>query len=389
MDVLVTSSRLPATLEEIRKLGRCGHRVFASDTFGSAPGSHSRYAHQHFVTASPRDDPHAFVDDLERILTEHPMDRLLPGFEEVFTIAKHRARFDRLTEVFAPDFETLVKLHDKVRFIELARELGLLVPTTILAHDRDELVRASEEIGAFFARPAYSRGGVTLYTNTGPLAGEVTLEECEPTAANPFVVQPFVTGTDVCTFGIAHHGALVAHSAYVHPLTLEHAGGIVFESVDIPETVEVVRRIVEATGYHGQISFDFLATPEGLSLVECNPRPTAGLTVMPDEMFDAGLMNRVPKGEVLVAPPGMRRQLSLGVARNMVAHLEGLPEDLAELTSGDPDIYADPQDWLPLLYQIVAYGRVIGYRFKTGRVSRSDIMQGYFYDITWDGQDLG
>jgi hypothetical protein len=385
VDILVTSSRLPFALEEIRKLGRCGHRVYASDTFGSAPGSHSRYALEHFVTASPLTEPERFLDDLERILTEHPVDRLIPSFEEVFTIVQDKARFDRLTEVFAPDFETLVKLHDKVRFIELARELGLLVPTTILAHDRAELSRATEELGAFFARPAYTRGGVMLYTNTGPLAGEVTLEECEPTAQHPYVVQPLVTGTDVCTFGIAHHGKLVAHSAYVHPLTLEHAGGIVFESVDIPETVEIARRVVEATGYHGQISLDFLATPDGLSVVECNPRPTSGLTVMPDEMFNAGLMNRVPPGEVLVAPPGMRRQLSLGVVRNMVVHWDEMPENLHELVSGDPDIYADPQDWTPLLYQLVAYGRVMGYRFKTGRISRSDIMQGYFHDITWNG----
>ena len=69
---------------------------------------------------------------------------------------------------------------------------------------------------------------------------------------------------------------------------LEHAGGIVFESVVSDETLRVARKVAQATGYEGQLSLDFLRTDRGeLHVIECNPRPCAGLVVMPDAMFDA------------------------------------------------------------------------------------------------------
>lgn len=53
MRVLVTSSRNTFALDIIRKLGSRGHTVVASDTYGGASGSHSKYLAGHAVTASP------------------------------------------------------------------------------------------------------------------------------------------------------------------------------------------------------------------------------------------------------------------------------------------------------------------------------------------------
>lgn len=384
---LVTSSRLPFALEQIRKLGRCGHTVYASDTFRSSPGNHSRHTARGFITASPTFETARFLDDLEEILCENPVDRLIPAFEEVFYIARHRERFAGLTELFFADFATLRRLHDKVAFLSLAEEIGLRVPPTRVAKSLAELEAATREFPRFFARPAYSRGGVTLFTNTGPLAGAVPIEECEPTETNPFVVQPFVEGLDLCTYSVVQRGHVAAHVTYVHPMTLEHAGGIVFESVVEPETLEATRRIVEATGYHGQISIDFLRTEEGLVVVECNPRPTAGLTVMPDGLFDVAIRDEAGD-ETLVAPAGERRKLSLAILRNMVTDWREIPQDLEALVSAGRDIYADPRDIVPMMYQLVAYSHILGYRMKTRRVKRGDLMQGYFYDICWNGDEI-
>lgn len=387
MDVLVTSSRLPFALEAIRKLGRSGHRVYAADTFRSAPGSHSRHVTEAFVVASPRYDTRRFVEDVEEIVRDHHVDLLLPAFEEVFYLAKHGSRLARHTHVFAPSFETLHRLHDKLRFLELAREVGLRVPRTLIAEDRTELARACRDVGRFFARPAYTRGGVLLYTNCGPLAGLVSLAECHPSPENPFLVQPFVEGFDLCTYSIVHDGRVAAHSSYVHPLTLEHAGGIVFESVEVKESLDAVRAIAEATGYDGQISLDLMQTRRGIEVIECNPRASAGLIVMPDSMFDDGLRDRRPN-ETLVAPAGMRRKLSLALIRNMVVRRRQASASLDALMSKGSDVYADPHDLAPLVFQLFAYARVIGYRMRQRRIHRTDLMQGYFYDLVWNGEEM-
>lgn len=388
MNLLLTSSRLPFALEAIRKLGRSGHTVYASDTFRSAPGNHSRHVSGAFVTAAPAEDPTGFLDDIEAIVRDVPIDLVLPSFEEVFYLVRYRRRIEMHAPVFAPSFETLHRLHDKVSFLGLARELGLSVAPTITAQNREELADATCAFPHFFARPAYGRGGVALYTNTGPLAGAATLEECAPTAENPWLVQPFVGGVDVCTYSIVHHGRVSAHVTYCHPLMLEHSGGIVFESAVVPETLAATRKIVEASGYHGQLSLDFRQTDRGLVVIECNPRPSAGLMVMPDAIFDAGLRDACAR-DTRVAPAGIRRKLSLALMRNALVHREDAGRNLAALVSPVPDIYADPRDLVPLLWQLAAYSRVLRYRIARRRTHRTDLMQGYIHDICWDGAPIG
>ena len=43
MRTLMTTSRMPFAVDEIRKLGETGNEVTAVDTFSASPGSHSRY----------------------------------------------------------------------------------------------------------------------------------------------------------------------------------------------------------------------------------------------------------------------------------------------------------------------------------------------------------
>lgn len=385
MRVLVTSSRLPFALEAIRKLGRTGHTVYASDTFRSSPGSHSKYVTEAFVTTSPTECHRSFLDDLKEIVETVSVDAVFPFFEEVFYIARHRERIEAHAGLFAPSFDVLHQLHDKRRFQSLAEKLGLPVLPSRVAESRDELERATQAWAQFFARPAYTRGGVSLFTNAGPLAGAMRLEECSPTPRNPWLVQPFVEGADLCTYSIVHRGRITAHATYRHPLMLEHSGGIVFESVVSDETLEIARTVAEATGYHGQLSLDFRVTPDrGLVLIECNPRPSAGLVVMPDPMFDEGLRNVRPEA-TLVAPAGIRRKLSLALIRNALVHPQEACRNLTALLSRDPDIYADPDDLVPFLWQLVAYWRVLRYRWAWRRIHRTDLMQGYLHDISWDG----
>ncbi len=136
--VLLTSSRMPFVLDEIRKFGKMGVTVFASDTFAAAPGSHSRYVEESLVTPPPRQQPEEFLDVLDEITKRYEIDLLVPGFEEVFYVARHLERLSAHTTVFASPFATLARLHDKVRFVELLEELGLPAPRTIVVESRED-----------------------------------------------------------------------------------------------------------------------------------------------------------------------------------------------------------------------------------------------------------
>lgn len=389
MRVLVTTSRMPCAIDQIRKLGQRGHQVIATDTFRAAPGSHSKYVTRAAVTASPHHDTARFIADVSRIVTDDGVDLVLPQFEEVFYLAKHRSSLPGSAHYFFSSFEVLEILHDKGKLLGLARELGVRVPRGAVVTSRSELASATHELPHYFAKPVFSRGGVDLLTNTGPLAGALTLEECEPTPELPWIVQEFVAGVDVCTLSIAHDGRLSGHSAYVHPREIEHAGGIVFESVHEPECIRIVQRIVEATRYHGQISFDFIRTGDGMVLIECNPRPTAGVHVMSPEMFEEALLDR-NASKLRVAEPGVRCKYGIALVRDMLLHASEAREDLQYLFSDAKEVVADPDDLLPALYQVLSYGHVIAYRrqLQARNHKNTELMAAYFADVCWNGEPM-
>ena len=378
---------MPHALDEIRKFGREGHAVYATDTFRTAPGSHSRYVRESFITAPPAYDPARFVADIADIVRTRDIDLVVPGFEEVFPLAKH---LGALGKVFCSPFDVVARLHDKRAFVDLARSLGLAVPDTCTVTSREELLRATAELTEQdVARPAFSRGGVDLLTNVGPHAGQLPLEACVPTRVRPWIVQRFVHGEDVCTVSVAHHGRVVAHLAYVHPKTIEHAGGILFESVDEPESLAIAQCSVLHLGYHGQISFDFIRTPRGLVLVECNPRGSAGVTTMDGKRFVDAVLEP-GDGPPYVAPAGVREQIASALLRDMLRDWHQIPSDLQALFSGAPDVYTKADDVAPGLYQLLSYSHVIAFRHRLHlkRHRHSDLVAAQFYDIAWDGGAL-
>ncbi|HJO22802.1 MAG: ATP-grasp domain-containing protein [Myxococcota bacterium] len=390
MKILVTSARLPHALGVIRALGEAGHEVYASDTFRLSPGLHSTHVREHFVTASPTFETRTFVGQIADTVKSRNIDLVLPAFEEVFYLSRHLGDLATPEKYFCAPLEALHQLHDKAHFSEMVTGLGLPVGRTITATSEDELRAAVDEFPEYFGRAVFSRGGVALLTNTGPLAGTVSVDECSPTPENPWIVQEFVHGEDLCSYSVVHHGKIAGHCTYRHPLTIEHAGGIVFESIDEPKTLEFTRRIVEHLGYHGSISIDWMRLDDGgLHVVECNPRPTAGIFTMESEPF-AKAVTDPDLDDPYIAAPGNQQQIDVAILRDMFREPADIPEDLKRLMSGTKDVYSQKGDRWPGLYVLLAYSHVFAFRHRmhVGKHKHSDLMEAQFFDISWDGGEI-
>ncbi|WCO68060.1 hypothetical protein PO878_04895 [Iamia majanohamensis] len=386
--VLVTTSRMPFAVDEIRMLGEAGDVVVASDTFGATPGSHSRGAAHHITTRAPTQEPDGFVDDVVAAVERFDVDVVLPMFEEVFYLAAHRDRLEG--RLFAPDLPTLARVHDKVSFAELCRGLGLPVAEAVTAASDAELAEALGRWDHWFARAAFGRGGLDILTNTGPLAGDGDAADVHPTPEDPWLVQEFLDGVDRCSWSVVRDGKVVLHSTYEHPLQIDDRGGIVFASVDAPETLEAAQRIAGELGWDGQISFDFLRTDDGVHhMVECNPRPTAGCTVATADELHEALFGPVPD-EPVVVPAGRRAAIKVAVLRDMVLHLRRAGADL-RATRGAQGVYGQAHDHLPLLYTVLSLQHVRHYRKALGldKASREDLVAAQFFDVLWDGTPIG
>jgi hypothetical protein len=379
---------MPFAVDEIRKLGEQGHQVYAADTFRAAPGSHSAEVHERVLVPPPKQETEAFVAAVADLVEREGIELIVPMFEDVFYLAKHRDRLPPTARLFCPPFEVLAQVHDKASFLAFCQEIDVPVPETVVARSQDELRAAVGRFTKYFGRAAYSRGGVELLTNTGPLAGTVTVDDVHPTLDNPWVVQAFVEGTDLCSFSIVHDGTVAAHCTYEHPRTIEHAGGIEFVSVDEPRTLDLAQKIAKATGYTGQLSFDWLVHDDGsISIVECNPRPTDGVTLMHADTFAEALLS--PRLEPQVVPPGRKSEIKFAMLRDMFREPANLPEDVKAMFEA-PDVYHGDHDLRPFLYQILSYSHVFAFRHhEQGHAHKhTDLVAAQFYDVEWDGSPI-
>lgn len=382
MRLLITSSRMPFALDAIRKLGTRGHDVFACDSYAEAPGSHSKHLAGHFTTASATGDPVAFTSDIERIVAENEIEMIIPMFEEVFYLAARHEAISELTRLYAPLFRTLAQVHDKGTFQELCDKLGIRTPQTVVAHDHDQLLAAIERFPQYFGRAAFSRGGVGLLTNTGPLAGHLDPKDVHPTEANPWLVQEFVEGPMHCTYSCVHGGEVATHMSYRAPRQWEHSTGIQFVSVDPSDTLPTVERLASELSWDGQMSLDFVDSGQGLMMIECNPRPTDGVLLMTAEELERGLL--APTIETLQIEPGRSEQLDFAVFgqlfREPLKQAPGSIHDLAAVKGTD----AGWHDAMPKLYSFLAFA----HHERMSLKERKGLFEAMSDGITWDGQEI-
>jgi hypothetical protein len=273
-------------------------------------------------------------------------------------------------------------VHDKGTFQELCDRLEIRTPQTVLAHNPEELNEAIERFPEYFARAAFSRGGVGLLTNTGPLAGHLKPDDCHPTEANPWLVQEFVGGPMHCTYSALHDGKVASHMSYRAPRQWEHSTGIQFLSVDPADTLPTVEKLGADLKWDGQMSLDFIETDGGLVMIECNPRPTDGVLLMTAEELERGLLS--PQAETLQVPAGREEQLDFAVfAQIFKEPLREAPKTIHDLTR-IPGTDKGWRDAMPKLYSFLALGRFE----KLSLRDREQLFVAMADGITWDGQSI-
>lgn len=383
MRVLVTSSRNTFALDMVRKLATAGHTVVASDTFGGAIGSHSRYLAGHVVTASPTLQTDEFIADISAAVETYELDAILPAFEEAFYLAARRHDLPAGVRLYTGSFASLARLHDKDSFQRIAARAGVPAPQTIVATDDASLHAAIERYPRYFARAAFSRGGVALLTNTGPLAGKLEPGDVHPTAEQPWLVQPFVDGPMVCSYSTLIDGRVTAHATYRAPEQWQHSTGIEFLAVDSSTTLDYAQRIAGTLdGYTGQLSFDYVDDDGDLSIIECNPRATNGVILLTADQLSDGLTK--PGSGPAVAPPGEEVALSAAVVLEAFQEpLHHLPETVRDL-HGAKNLGAGWHDPRAMLWSPASI--VHGLKLARGQHERALAALGE--DIVWDGQPI-
>jgi len=276
------------TLAAIRALGRSGATVrLASDRFaGQAP--RSRYLAGRIGLGDPLDDPDGFAERLASAARETGTDAVLPTTDAATAACcRHRDRLASATGVCLPDFATWDLVQDKGRLGELAARLGIRVPTTSCPADREELLDLAERIAypcVLKLRRGSGAVGLAFPADRDALAA--AWDALPPVANQVFdgthpLVQEVVPGEvhDVAT--LSCRGELRAAVTSRRLLTLPaRAGmGILTETTDEPELVDLAAHLLRALAWHGPALVEFVvdARDHRPTLLEVNGRLWGGV----------------------------------------------------------------------------------------------------------------
>jgi hypothetical protein len=281
--LLLTAGRGTYALTLARRLHAAGYRVLVADAWPHTLCRYSSAVARYFHVPSPARNTPQWLDAIWDISERHSVDLIVPVYEEAFYLAQAKAVRKDGPPLFASDFDTLIGLHDKWRFIEKARELGLPVPATTRIENRNELLRAFAERdpNRTVLKPVYSR--FAAQTLVRPQAIDA-LDQIEPTTQKPWVAQEFLPGRPFATFTIAHAGRITAHATYATDFCHDFGPTVVYRSVEHPAVLQWVRKFIQGVQYTGQMGLDFIEDATGrIAAIECNPRLTGGMYLLKDD----------------------------------------------------------------------------------------------------------
>ncbi|WP_145319927.1 ATP-grasp domain-containing protein [Paenibacillus xylanexedens] len=411
--VLLTGGRAPVTLDLARMLHRAGHQVYVAESAARHLTRSTGAVEQCAEVPSPRHDTCAYLAELERLVQEWQIDLLIPMCEEVFYVAQGAERLRAHCRVLVTTLEQLHELHHKYNFIQLAGSLGLSVPDTRLINNKQEWIETQsvlQTVGNWVWKPVYSRFAakvrmpkiITYDNGTGSdqqwdvshknhrhFRNDPPDEE-ELSSVSPWVAQAYIPGQMLCTYSIAHEGQLVAHSTYDSRYRTGSVGASVFfEQVEHEGALAWVRQFVEATGFSGQIGFDFIEDQDGrVYAIECNPRATSGI-----HLFHPGgdLVRALTEPETLVKERrmitparGSKAMLMLPMLGSGVQQIFGKGKLRAWITAwrGTRDVVYVGQDIQPIFEQ---FGVVLA-AWHLARSQKISLTEALTHDIEWNGE---
>lgn len=265
-DLILTDAANSVGRQVKSSLERLDLRVAICDPFGG--GADFKTFHSQ--------DTENFIGQISDIVADTGASALIPVFHPE-VLSSHR---DRFPGVLMPveDASKLVLLDDKVQACGLAESLGIRQPR------RYGSVEDVKNYPVVFKRSC-GHGGDSVYfpKARGPLENLVSNSR-----AGKYLIEDCMKGEDVSVTALRWNtakGVIFIAGAYRTLLPKAKAASIVRESVEAPELVASLRKILDHIDYNGICGADFIVNADGAFFLECNPRFCGGL----DTMLASGL----------------------------------------------------------------------------------------------------
>lgn len=380
---LVLGARAPAALEISRGLSRGGHRVLAADSMRMPITRWSRHVSGYHRLPSPVMEPARYGKALADIVYAERVDCVIPTCEEVFHLSMARSHIPDTCIVLADDIGKLRSLHDKFTFMSEAKDCGIGIPRTMLLRSRRRLADSWERVMTdhdIVYKRTFSR--FAEGTLVKPSLKEI--DKVYPSLEKPWVAQEFIDGDEVCCYAVAVDGRPTAIAPYVPLHRAGKGAGICFAPAAHEQIENFVTEFVGKQRFTGQISFDFIVSPDrGAFVIECNPRATSGVHLLPRDTDWAGVFDG-SMGDV-VRPDGRQAMVGAAMATfGLSASIYRRPVEWLRDISGSKDVVWEATDPMPAAGQFLATAETLARAVREGITPLAATTS----DIEWNGGDI-
>lgn len=277
MNILLTGVRAPVALDWAFRLHKLGATVFMADSLRHPIGCFSPYCAGYTQTPAPAQHTAAYIGAIANLARNQHIDCIIPCCEEVMFLACNRVLLPADCQLYAPECSTLRHLHDKWQFIQSLQKYPVHPPRTVLLEDAKALSnwKATKDPENYIYKPVFGRFGSGFVPQGQKMPSNLRF---------PLLAQEYLSGEEVCSYALTHCGKVLACSLYSPKYRAGPGAGVYFEPRHHEGVFNFVRSYVAANKLSGQIAFDLFIDGESVSPIECNPRATSGLHLLPPDL---------------------------------------------------------------------------------------------------------
>lgn len=381
MNILITGARAPIAIDWGYRLKQTGNvKIMMADSLHWPLGRFSTVIDRYYTVSSPRHATSDYIAQITKIVQQENIQLIIPTCEEIFYLSRYQSQLPNSCHLFSSEFEILSLLHNKWQFSQLIADASMHVPETFYIDSKiqfDEWKR-QYPLHDYIAKPVYSRFGSEVVFDLINQADSIRY---------PAVVQRNITGQVLCSYSIAVAGQVIAHTCYHPKYTAGVGAGMYFAPHHCQQITDFVIEIVQSLHFTGQIGFDFIEQEGVLYVIECNPRATSGLHLMPSNIslvpiiLNKKALATQPKNFAMLSACQIKMAMWLYGWGHIRKHgLKTVIKDYKQ-TRG---VYHSLQSGQLHFYQFLGLLEIIKKSVKFG----FNLKQAATEDIEWDGQEI-
>jgi len=289
-DALVLDARLRQSLASVRSLGRKNLRAAALETFDGIPAFSSKWC-QHKAVLPAEEGTESYFTYLQQVITATSAKVVITSSDGTISLMRqHREQLEQLTHIALAKESALSIAVNKKQTLEIAKNLGLLIPRGVQVASSGDIDAALREVGLpAVVKPVESwtsneQHGARFNPELVTTAQEAQLAVEKMTSfGGTVLIQQFLDGKREAISFLYARGHMHARFAQWAKRTAPALGGtsVLRQSISIPQDIgDQAERLIREIDLEGYSEVEFRRDSAGKPyLMEINPRLSASVEI--------------------------------------------------------------------------------------------------------------